>query len=216
MPRVIHTGQALVDATAIVPSLPARGQNVMGESWELAAGGAVNTLLAAARSDAACVHAGAIGTGPNGDLIRDALLTDGVAWSAAPVRDSDTALCLVLVEDSGERTFITMQGAERELSVAALESSRPRVGDLVCLTGYSFAVASTCEPLRAWLAQLDAGVEVVLDPGAAFASLPELLRAELLDRVTVWTSNLEEAQALAGAVGMSEAAEQLADLLPPG
>ena len=73
MSRVIHTGQALVDATAQVRALPARGQNSMADGWSQEAGGAVNILAAAARSGATCVHAGAIGTGPNGDLVREAL-----------------------------------------------------------------------------------------------------------------------------------------------
>ncbi|WP_454226733.1 hypothetical protein [Propioniciclava flava] len=31
MPRIIHTGQALVYATAMVPALPDQGQNVMAQ-----------------------------------------------------------------------------------------------------------------------------------------------------------------------------------------
>lgn len=70
MSRVVHTGQALVDVVIEVPSLPRRGQNVMAGSSTRYAGGAVTTLLAAARFGATCVHAGAHGTGPNGDLVR--------------------------------------------------------------------------------------------------------------------------------------------------
>ncbi|MBK7821486.1 MAG: sugar kinase [Tessaracoccus sp.] len=214
MPRVIHTGQALVDATAQVPDLPARGQNVMAGGWDQAAGGAVNILAAAARSGAACVHAGTIGTGPNGDLVRAALAAEGVGWTAAAVADQDTALCVVLVEPSGERTFVTMQGAERALTVEALASSRPEPGDLVCLTGYSLAVASTRDPLLAWLETLPAGVEVVLDPGAVFADLPNGDRTRVLAATTVWTSNQEEATDLTGVEGMAESADAVARLLP--
>ena len=80
-PRVIHTGQALVDLTVEIPHLPARGQNVMAGSVAQYAGGAVTVLLAAARLGAQCVHAGALGTGPNGDLIRAALVADEIAVS---------------------------------------------------------------------------------------------------------------------------------------
>lgn len=215
MPRVIHTGQALVDATAKIPDLPARGQNVMAGGWDQAAGGAVNILAAAARSGADCVHAGAIGTGPNGDLVRAALAAEGAGWTAAAVEDQDTALCVVLVEPSGERTFVTMQGAERVLTVAALASSNPVPGDLVCVTGYSLAVASTRDPLLGWLGALPAGVEVVLDPGAVFADLPDDVRSLALAATTVWTSNQEEATALVGVEGMAAAADAVAALLPP-
>lgn len=216
MPRVIHTAQALVDATAQVPALPLRGQNVMTDGWEQAAGGAVNILAAAARSGARCVHAGTIGTGPNGDLVRAALAREDILASAAPIAEMDTALCLVLVEPSGERTFVTGQGAERRLSAEALASSSPAPGDLVCVSGYSLAVESTRAPLEAWLATLDDAVAVVLDPGAVFALLPEDVRERMLRRTTVWTSNQEEAEAQVGTGSMQECAERIAALLPDG
>ncbi len=216
MPRVIHTGQALVDATAQIAALPERGQNVMAASWGQAAGGAVNILVAARRSDADCVHAGAIGTGPNGDLIREALDDADIDYSAPPIAGLDTALCVVLVEPSAERTFVTTLGAERELSVEALQSSDPQPGDLVCITGYSLAIESTRVPLEQWLPTLPAGVEVVLDPGAAFAELPDDVRRRMLDHTTVWTSNQEEAEALVGPATMAEAAAGVAAILPTG
>jgi sugar/nucleoside kinase (ribokinase family) len=176
----------------------------------------VNILAAAARSGAECVHAGTIGTGPNGDLVRATLAAEGVAWTADPVEGQDTALCVVLVEPSGERTFVTMQGAERALTVEALASSLPEPGDLVCVTGYSLAVASTRDPLLAWLAALPEGVEVVLDPGAVFAGLPDDVRARALAATTVWTSNQEEATALAGGEGMAESVDAVGAFLPRG
>lgn len=216
MTRVIHTGQALVDATAMIPDLPRRGQNVMASDWSQQAGGAVNILVAAARSDAECVHAGAIGDGPNGDLIRAALEAVGATWSAPPVEGLDTALCVVLVEPSGERTFVTPMGAERRLTVEGLASSAPRPGDLVCVSGYTLLVDATRAPLEQWLETLPAGVDVVLDPGAVFATLPEATRDAMLARTTVWTSNQEEATDLTGVEGMPAAAAAMAALLPEG
>lgn len=216
MPRIIHTGQALVDAVARVPALPERGQNVMASSWDVAAAGSVNILVAAARSGADCVQAGVIGTGPNGDRVRAALAAEGATWSAEPVADADTGLCLVLVEPDAERTFVTTLGAERQLSVAALESSAPEPGDLVCVTGYTLAVDSTRLPLEEWLAGLAPGVGVVLDPGAVFAGLPGATQAAMLARTTVWTSNLGEAEALVPDRGMTATAEAISARLAAG
>ena len=196
MSRVIHTGQALVDVVVEVPDLPARGQNVMAASATDYAGGAVTVLVAAARFGAACVHAGAHGTGPHGDLIRAALQAEGIVASAPPVTALDTGICVVMVEPSAERTFVTTLGAERRISVASLATSDPRDGDLVCVTGFSLALESTRDPLLAWLPTLDPGVVVVLDPGAAFATLPEDVRAAMLEVTDVWSSNAEEAEDL--------------------
>ena len=213
MSRVIHTGQALVDVVVEVPSLPGRGQNVMATSSTRYAGGAVNVLVAAARFGAACVHAGAHGTGPNGDLIRDACAEAGIELSSPALDSQDTATCVVLVEPSAERTFVTTLGAEREISVESLGTSAPVAGDLVCVTGYSLALDSTREPLLTWLGSLDPGVVVVLDPGAAFAALPVEVRDEMLRHTDVWSSNAEEAVDLLAAAGrpLPDGSDSMAD-----
>ncbi|UAL29304.1 bifunctional hydroxymethylpyrimidine kinase/phosphomethylpyrimidine kinase [Nocardioides rotundus] len=212
MSRVIHTGQALVDVVTEVPALPRRGQNVMAASARRYAGGAVTTLLAAARFGATCVHAGAHGTGPNGDLVRETLRAEGVTLSAPPVEEQDTATCVVLVEPSAERTFVTALGAEREVSATSFGTSQPQAGDLVCVTGYTLALERTREPLLSWLASLDPGVVVVLDPGAAFAALPDDVRTTMLEHTDVWTSNAEEAADLLAALGrpLPEGADTMA------
>lgn len=196
MSRVIHTGQALVDVVVEVPDLPVRGQNVMAASATDYAGGAVTVLVAAARFGAACVHAGAHGTGPHGDLVRAALGTEGITVSAPAVAGLDTGICVVMVEPSAERTFVTTLGAEREISVESLATSAPRAGDLVCVTGFSLALDRTRDPLLAWLPTLDPDVVVVLDPGAAFADLPTHVRRAMLEVTDVWSSNAEEAEGL--------------------
>ena len=214
MPRVIHTAQALVDAVMEVPWLPSRGGNVMASSYHRYAGGAVTILLAAARSGARCVHAGSVGTGWNGDLVRAALEAEGVEVSSPRVPDLDTGVCVVLVEPTAERSFVTTQGAERHISLESLSACAPVAGDLVCVSGYSL-VGRTRDPLVAWLATLAEGVVVVLDPGAAFAALDVATRDAVLRRTDVWTGNAEEAAAVSGVTGMEETAQVIATMLPP-
>jgi sugar/nucleoside kinase (ribokinase family) len=215
MPRVLHTAQALVDLVVDVPALPSRGGNVNADDAHRYAGGAVNILVAAARAGAQAVHGGAHGTGPNGDLVREALTAEGVALASDPIADEDTAECIVLVEPSAERTFITGYGAERRLSVEALARLAPEPGDLLCLSGYSF-FEPTRDPLLDWLDQVPEGVEVVLDPGAPFADFPPELRERVLHRVTVWTSNADEALALTDRDGLEDTPESIHRRISPG
>lgn len=214
MPRVLHTAQALVDVVLEVPALPERGGNVNAPAERRYAGGAVTILVAAARAGAEAVHGGSHGTGPNGDLIRAALAEDGVAASDAPVPDSDTGICVVLVEPTAERTFITTYGAERRITAEGLARLEPRSGDLLCLSGYSF-FEPTRDPLLAFLRTLPTGVEVVLDPGDPFASFPAALQREVLAATTIWTSNAAEARALTGKEDLGDAAEALRRRIGP-
>ncbi|MDX5381338.1 MAG: PfkB family carbohydrate kinase, partial [Actinomycetes bacterium] len=197
MMRVIHTGQALVDVVVQIEALPERGGNAMARSRRHYAAGAVTILLAAARAGATAVHAGAVGTGQNGDLIRATLAAEGVTVSSPPVEGMDTGICVVAVEATGERTFITTMEAERHITVESLATSRPGPGDLVCVTGYSL-FEPTREPLLAFLESLDDGVHVVLDPGDAFATMPEDVRRRALAVTDVWTSNSTEAWDVTG------------------
>lgn len=212
--RVIHTGQALVDVVLEVPGLPVRGGNVNASSYTRYAGGAVSILLAAARSGAQAVHAGAHGTGPNGDMVRAALADEGVLLSAPPVEGEDTGICVVQVEPSAERTFITTYGAERRISAASLQTSEPVAGDLVCVTGYSL-YPPTRDPLLSWLEALEEGVDVVLDPGAALADLSEVA-TRVLRLTHLWTSNAQEAQELTGSSDVEASCAAVAEHLPEG
>jgi sugar/nucleoside kinase (ribokinase family) len=157
--------------------------------------------------------------------VRARLAEARVAVSAPPVPDRDTATCLVLVEPSAQRTFVTTLGAERDISVGSLATSAPVAGDLVCVTGYSLALPSTRDPLLAWLPTLDPGVLVVLDPGAVFAHLEPGVRDAMLGRTDVWSGNAEESADLLAAVGtplepdddaMVRPAERIAPLLRGG
>jgi sugar/nucleoside kinase (ribokinase family) len=214
-PRVVHTAQALVDEVVVVDALPVRGGNAVAQSYARYAGGAVTILVSAARSGAEAVLAGAVGTGPNGDLVRSALAAEGVTVSSPPVPDLDTGICFVMVEPSAERTFVTTQGAERRISVESLRTSAPVAGDLVCLSGFSL-VGRTRDPLVEWLDALADGVVVVLDPGAAFADLPRELQQHVLARTSVWTSNAAEAEQLTGHADPAASVDALAGRLPRG
>lgn len=227
-PRVIHTGQALVDEVLELPGLPERGTDTVATSRARYAAAAVNVLLAAVRSGGSCVHAGSVGTGPNGDLIRATLAAEGVPVSSPAVPHADTGTCLVLLEPSAERTFITVHGAERAITPASLATAAPVARDVVCVSGYTL-FGATREPLLAWLGQLSDGVRVVLDPGAPFSQLDDDTLAACLQLTSVWTANADEADDLArraagdlprtagtAAMPIERSAQAVATLLPDG
>src|SRR5699024_3797571 len=215
MSRVLHTAQALVDVILEIDDLPPRGGNANVRREQKYAGGAVTTLIAAARTGAVAVHGGAHGTGPYGDLIREALARDGVALSDDPRPDADTGYCTVLLEQSAERTFLTVYGAEREVTAVSLATLGPRPGDLVCVSGFSL-FEPTREPLLEFLESLPDGVDVVHDPGAPFADFSRELRRRVLARVTVWTSNADEARALTDLYALEDTPEAIRRHLRPG
>jgi sugar/nucleoside kinase (ribokinase family) len=219
MARMIHTGQALVDYVLDVPHLPVRGGNVYAGTDRRSAGGSVNILVAATRNGVDAVFAGAHGTGLNGDLIRQTLASECVTVVNPPETDIDSGLCVCLLERD-ERTFVTTLGAERRITVSALQASRPEPGDVVGVDGYTLVLPQTATPMLTWLGSLPAGVLVVLDPGGGFAEQSEEVRTAATDATTVWTSNLGEAQAYVSISGgtppasLTAATDAVAALLP--
>src|SRR5690625_1156646 len=202
------TPQALVDVVIEVPELPPRGGNTNAISEQRYAGGAVTTLLAAARTGARAVHGGAHGGGPNGDLIRSRLAAEGIELSDTLREGADTGYCMVLVEPTAERSFVTVYGAERQITADSLATLDAQPGDLLCLSGYSL-FEPTRRPLLEYLESLPDGVEVVLDPGAPFAGFPQQVQDRVLARTTVWTSNAEEARAFTGLDALQDTPEAL-------
>jgi sugar/nucleoside kinase (ribokinase family) len=219
MARMIHTGQALVDYVLDVPHLPVRGGNVYAGTDRRSAGGSVNILVAAARNGVEAVFAGAHGTGLNGELIRATLASEGVTVVNPPETDIDTGICVCLLERD-ERTFVTTLGAERRITVSALQASRPEAGDVVGVDGYTLVLPRTARPMLEWLATLPSGVTTVLDPGGGFAEQPVEIREAATHATTVWTSNLSEAQAYVSVSGgnapdtLTAATDAVAALLP--
>lgn len=210
-PRLLHLGNAVVDLVVAVPHLPERGGDVIAYDASAHVGGGFNVMAAAVRNDLPVVYAGMHGTGQYAELARAALRDEGVVLLQPPVPEIDTGVVLTFVDADGERTFVTLPGAEAHLTSAALARVAPRPEDLVYVTGYSLAHPMNRAALVAWLPEVDAQVTVVVDPGPLVASLDPEALGVVLDRADWVTANLAEAAALTGKDHPADAAAALAD-----
>ncbi len=106
--RLILAGNVIADLVIEVPALPERGGDVIGTRTELTAGGGFNTLVAARHLGAEAVFAGLHGTGPYGDLIREALAAEQIGTLLPARTDGDTGFTVALV-DGGGGTYLRHQ-----------------------------------------------------------------------------------------------------------
>jgi sugar/nucleoside kinase (ribokinase family) len=196
--RLVFAGEAIVDVVLRVPALPERGGDMLATSSEVAAGGGVNVMAAAARHGLPVRYAGGHGTGPWGDVIRAALAADGIGLLRPPDPDRDTGFDVAFVEPDAERTFVTHLGAETVRGQGSWDAVPAGPGDTVYVSGYGLAAPESAPALAAWAAALPSGVLLFMDPGPLAAQIP----AEVLDPVLArcdWLScNRREAAALAG------------------
>jgi sugar/nucleoside kinase (ribokinase family) len=196
--RLVSLGSVIVDLVLDIPRLPDRGGDVLASQRGMVAGGALNVLSAAARLGLPGVYAGPHGTGPFGDLVRAALGREGVEISRAPNPELDTGWTLALVEAGGERTFVTVTGADALVVRDDLRPLRYLERDAVYVSGYDLAYPGAGAAIAEHVAGLEPNLVVVLDPGPLVADIhPERLGAAL-KRADVVSLNEREVGAVGG------------------
>ena len=214
MPRLLHTGQVMIDLVMAVNKLPHSGGDVLAQSASFEAGGGFNVMAAAQRNGLPVVYLGRHGTGRFGDLAREAMTAEGIRIGITHRAERDTGLCVALTEASAERSFISYIGAEGELTAEDLASVPAEAGDYVYVSGYSLLHGGKAQALVDWVLDLPRGINVVFDPGPLVDSPDEPLMQALLARIDLWTSNSVEALKFTGASDIAEALNRLADHLP--
>ncbi|WP_025099299.1 PfkB family carbohydrate kinase [Burkholderia sp. A1] len=216
VPRLIHTGQVLVDLIMRVGALPPPGGDVLASEARFEVGGGFNVIAAARRSGMACVYAGGHGTGRFGELARQALAAEGAELAAPRVLDRDTGICVAIVDASTERTFVTHLGAEAVLERDVLDALAVTPRDIVYVTGYGLCVPDKGALLADWLETLPESVVVAFDPGPLVDSIESALLARVMRRTRIWTGNREEALRHTGRASVEAALDELAARLPAG
>jgi sugar/nucleoside kinase (ribokinase family) len=196
--RLVSLGSVIVDLVLEVPRLPDRGGDVLASQRGMAAGGALNVLSAAARLSLPGVYAGPHGTGPFGDLVRAALGREHVEVSLPVNPDVDTGWTLALVEPDGERTFVTVTGADALVSAGALQPIEYRERDAVYVSGYDLAYPGAGAAIAEHVAALAQGIFVVLDPGPLAADIEAARLEAVLRRTDLLSLNGREVAALGG------------------
>ncbi|MFP3465826.1 PfkB family carbohydrate kinase [Leifsonia sp. SIMBA_070] len=214
--RLLFTGTVVVDLLLRVDALPERGGDLLASEARMAAGGGFNVMAAAARDGAEVVFAGRSGTGPFGEVVAEALWREGISVANPPHETADNGYCVVLVDDEAERTFVTAPGAEGMLSRADLDTVRPRIGDIVYVSGYSLAHATAGPAVAGWIGDLPTETTVVFDPSPLVGSLDRELLEAVLRRTDVLSANSREARLLRAHAHPAPAAGALRGMLREG
>ncbi|MEP6479007.1 MAG: PfkB family carbohydrate kinase [Rhodoglobus sp.] len=194
--RLVSLGNVVIDLVMRIDALPEHGSDVIADSASITPGGAFNTLVAAARQGLPTVYAGAHGTGPFGDLARQALGREGIGVALSPVPDRDTGFDVALVDATAERTFVTSVGAEGQL---AFGSFAFRPDDAIHISGYGLLHPVNREAILS----LALPGTVFYDPGPLGPDTGDLA-------IDWWSGNAREATLATGIDDALEAAAVLA------
>ncbi len=166
--------------------------------FSISAGGGFNAMVAARRMGLHVAYGGTPGTGPFADITRAALKEAGIPILRPRLAGHDQGVCTVLVEPSGERSFIASEGADGIVSDEDLDGLPLRQGDWLLLSGYTLAYRRSRAALTRWLQAQTRQRRLVFDPAPLVGHLqPETLQAALAAALWV-TANGAEAAIITG------------------
>ena len=208
--RLAHVGNVIVDVVMAIPALPTAGSDVLAAAAGMTPGAGFNVMAAARRQGMRVVHGGVHGTGPFGDMVRRQLLAEGIEVARPARSGPDSGFCVALIDDAGERTFITSVGAEATLGLEDLTALDVRPDDFVYISGYSLLSPITGPAVVQWLDVLPDTVTVLVDPQPLVAQVPAAILGPVLRRVDWWTCNETEATATTGLTDPAAAAAAIA------
>jgi sugar/nucleoside kinase (ribokinase family) len=204
--RLVSVGNVVVDILATVPALPERGGDVLATGAGMTPGGSFNVMLAATRQGLPTAYAGGHGTGFFGDLVREALRDSNIEALRERASGFDSGYDIVLVDDAGERTFVTVFGAEAQLSPLDLVLEGD---DLLHVSGYGLLTETNGGVLAPWLGGLDRRNTVFLDPGPLVADIDAAVWRTAVGRADWLSCNEREAGLITGVGDVRAAADIL-------
>ncbi len=199
----------MIDVVMRIASVPERGSDILASEHLLATGGGYNAMSSFARQGFRAVYAGKLGTGPFSEIARAALASDEIDVPIEPATNLDAGFCVALIDDEGERTFVTAGGAEGTLRAIDLEQLNPATGDVVLVSGYNVMYQGQAEIVLAWLLALPHDVVVAFDPSNRVDDIPIENLGAILLRADWTLCNEIEASSLGGEASSDESVTAL-------
>jgi sugar/nucleoside kinase (ribokinase family) len=209
VPRLILVDSVVVDVVLNVDTLPERGSDTLAGHSDSFAGGGFNVMAAASRLGLASVYGGVVGLGPFAMIAQEAMREESIVVASAPNDDLDTGFVVAIVEDDGERTFLTSVGAEATLSTDQLDELDVTESDFVYFSGYSLLHESNARALIAFLDRIPRATCFLFDPGPIVSDISKALLDAVFARVDWFSCNAREASLLTDAADVEVAARTL-------
>ncbi|MEX0339233.1 MAG: PfkB family carbohydrate kinase [Arenibacterium sp.] len=212
--RLLQMSGAVVDLLYQVDAVPLAGEEAIVNGFSTAPGGGFNAMVAAKRAGMEVSYGGALGTGPFAQIVRDGLNAEQIPFLLPQDTTRDQGCCTVMIDKSGDRTFVASDGAEGHVTPDAVEHLSALGFDWILLSGYTLHYKGSMAAIRDWLLGDTAINGLVFDPSPVVAALPRAALDAACARATWISANAREAAVLTGQTDPSDAARTLADNRP--
>lgn len=207
---LLQLSGVIVDLIYWIEDMPKAGDEAVVNDFAMMPGGGFNAMFAAKQAGMAIVYGGGIGTGPFSEIVRKRLHGEGIAILQPPHAALDQGCSTVLVDRSGERSFIAREAADGVMTAESLETLQIESYDWTLLSGYALDYRGSCEALRTWIVEKNPLPNLVFDPSPVVGNIaPDILQAAL-GSATWISANRREAQILTGEADPMRATKRLA------
>ncbi|MDO4483490.1 MAG: PfkB family carbohydrate kinase [Clostridia bacterium] len=205
MSRLLFIGSVVADVLVRIPSLPHHaGDDLHVSSQKFALGGCgYNAFLSARQMGGNAVLFAPVGTGLYGEWVQRRLAERGIT-SALPQVQAPNGCCYCLVEDDGERTFLSDHGAEYLFRREWFDLLGDEVFDGVYICGLEIEEA-TGGNITAWLEEHPPR-QLFFAPGPRITRIDASLMERIFALHPILHLNDEEVCAWAGTTDVEAAA----------
>lgn len=170
--EVVVVGSLNTDLVAYTPTLPGRGETLLGTSFETGFGGkGANQAVMASRMGAKVGFIGALGSDSFGDSYMVHLESEGIDCRHVARVEGSTGVAQICVDREGQNFIVVVPGANGRVDAAAVGAAAP------LLAGAWVVVCQGEIPTEGTLAALQLGKQqgliTILNTAPADPNLPE-------------------------------------------
>lgn len=195
--KVLIMGGIIMDQYLLLDRYPARGQDILiQEHFQRVGGCAVNVASTLQNLGCEPYLVSTVGSDRVGQDISRYLKANCFPTRCLRLApEARSGYCLALVEQSGERTFLTYKGCEGLFSAAMIPADLSGDIKYVYLTGYYLLEPSCSAEVLLALQQLKkAGSKLMFDPGPLVEEIEDSLLLSVLQLTDVAVPNEVEAE----------------------
>ncbi len=195
---IIVLGNLLADLNLFLGRFPNQGQTLQTlESLDVGPGGACNVAIMAARLGAPVASMGEVGDDHFGQLVLRGLQREGVDTTHILVRTgSQTPVAVVLVDSSGEPTYLGFRGRLTQFTLPASWRAALAQAQALFVDGWVEFAGAVALVLAAVQVARENGVPIFFDPGPGNPNLDNGWHTAVASQATVLLLNEQEAARL--------------------
>lgn len=189
---IVVVGSVNTDLVALTPRIPAVGETVIGDDFQIHPGGkGANQAVAVARLGYPVRLIGRLGNDAFGTQLRAHLESAGVDIASVSTSEGTSGVAVIVVSSEGDNSIVVMPGANSKVTPQDLESNLEVIRQAGIVLAQLEIPIETVEYLALICERED--VPLILDPAPARELPPSIFK-----RITWFTPNQVEAAFYAG------------------